>query len=817
MLNRAAALPRRVVVAAGTDRRKQRRGRGKLSHVHHRLCPPLEKAKLAVTFHRHCCWDLQRATYNFSTLIGQGAYEPVYKAQLSTGESVAVKVLAMDSKQGEKEFQTEVVLLGRLHHKNLVNLLGYCAEKGQNMLIYVYMSKGSLASQSGVRVEDALNATKAAVEEGIVVGGGCTLLRLSSKVDALKESLENEEEKASLCFSFCSVGADIVKRALSYPLKLIAKNAGVNGSVVRLSSDNPKYGYNAATGNYEDLMAAGIIDPTKVVRCCLEHASSVAKTFLMSDCVVVEIKEPEPVKAGNPMDNSAADRRKQRRTLTVAVDTNNGRRGPTQAPAAAAAERSCRAEVPTPPNHAAASHHAPSSTASPNRRATTTAAFRSPEGEKGFSHVAIANTHELWSAKRPLPCSAVRRRVNRGRRSLIAAPCMEDDAGGGDGRCRLLCFGRRRCRRSRGDEGEREALLAGWTADRRKQRRALTVAVDTNNGRRGPTQAPAAAAAERSCRAEVPTPPNHAAALHHAPPSTASPNRRATTTAAFRSPEGEKGFSHVAIANTHELWSAKRPLPCSTMRRRVNRGRRSLIAAPCMEDDAGGGDGRCRLLCFGRRRCRRSRGDEGEREALLAGWTADRRKQRRALTVAVDTNNGRRGPTQAPAAAAAERSCRAEVPTPPNHAAASHHAPPSTASPNRRATTTAAFRSPEGEKGEEGRLLPLPAWRMTPEVEMVAAGCSASDDAAAVDHEGTREREKRCWPAGVIVVVAVMHPRCCCFAIHGSPLKKKKDSTKGRRKTMNELEMEWNWLLNLELPYLETIIYILGSLSFWAM
>ncbi|KAJ6944973.1 chaperonin 60 subunit beta 2 [Populus alba x Populus x berolinensis] len=149
-----------------------------------------------------------------------------------------------------------------------------------------------------LRVEDALNATKAAVEEGIVVGGGCTLLRLASKVDAIKDNLENDEEK---------VGADIVKRALSYPLKLIAKNAGVNGSVVSekvLASDNPKFGYNAATGNYEDLMAAGIIDPTKVVRCCLEHASSVAKTFLMSDCVVVEIKEPESVPAGSPMDNS---------------------------------------------------------------------------------------------------------------------------------------------------------------------------------------------------------------------------------------------------------------------------------------------------------------------------------------------------------------------------------------------------------------------------------------------------------------------------------------------------------------------------------
>ncbi|KAK9078334.1 hypothetical protein SSX86_002391 [Deinandra increscens subsp. villosa] len=152
-----------------------------------------------------------------------------------------------------------------------------------------------------LRVEDALNATKAAVEEGIVVGGGCTLLRLAAKVDAIKATFENDEQK---------VGADIVKRALGYPMKLIAKNAGVNGSVVIekvLASDNYKFGYNAATGKYEDLMASGIIDPTKaspVVRCCLEHASSVAKTFLTSDAVVVDIPEPEPMPAGNPMDNS---------------------------------------------------------------------------------------------------------------------------------------------------------------------------------------------------------------------------------------------------------------------------------------------------------------------------------------------------------------------------------------------------------------------------------------------------------------------------------------------------------------------------------
>ncbi|KAK8696478.1 hypothetical protein V6N13_001612 [Hibiscus sabdariffa] len=118
-------------------------------------------------------------------------------------------------------------------------------------------------------------------------------------VDAIKETLENDEQK---------VGADIVKRALGYPMKLIAKNAGVNGSVVIekvLSNEYPKYGYNAATGKYEDLMASGIIDPTKVVRCCLEHATSVARTFLTSDAVVVDIKKLEPLPAaGNTMDNS---------------------------------------------------------------------------------------------------------------------------------------------------------------------------------------------------------------------------------------------------------------------------------------------------------------------------------------------------------------------------------------------------------------------------------------------------------------------------------------------------------------------------------
>ncbi|PPD79128.1 hypothetical protein GOBAR_DD23942 [Gossypium barbadense] len=141
-----------------------------------------------------------------------------------------------------------------------------------------------------LRIEDALNATKAAIEEGVVVGGGCILLRLSEKVDSIKNLLDNQEQK---------IGAEIFKRALSYPTKLIAKNAGINGSVVVekvLSNNDTRYGYNAARNSYEDLIKAGIMDPTKVVRCCLEHAASVAKVFLTSDAVVVDIVDNMDIK-----------------------------------------------------------------------------------------------------------------------------------------------------------------------------------------------------------------------------------------------------------------------------------------------------------------------------------------------------------------------------------------------------------------------------------------------------------------------------------------------------------------------------------------
>ncbi|KAL9992302.1 putative transferase, protein kinase RLK-Pelle-LRR-I-2 family [Helianthus debilis subsp. tardiflorus] len=106
---------------------------------------------------RYSYKDIQNATNNFTTILGQGSFGPVYKAKMPAGEVIAVKALAAESKQGEKEFQTEVSLLGRLHHRNLVNLVGYCVDKGQRMLIYEYMSNGSLASFLHSEEKVALN------------------------------------------------------------------------------------------------------------------------------------------------------------------------------------------------------------------------------------------------------------------------------------------------------------------------------------------------------------------------------------------------------------------------------------------------------------------------------------------------------------------------------------------------------------------------------------------------------------------------------------------------------------------------------------
>ncbi|MDF5732711.1 MAG: chaperonin GroEL, partial [Rhizonema sp. PD38] len=131
-----------------------------------------------------------------------------------------------------------------------------------------------------LRIEDALNATKAAVEEGIVPGGGTTLIELAKKVQEIKNSLQEEEK----------IGADIVARALEAPLRQISDNAGVEGSVIvaRVRESDFNIGYNAATGEFEDLIAAGIIDPAKVVRSALQNAASIAGMVLTTEAIVVE-------------------------------------------------------------------------------------------------------------------------------------------------------------------------------------------------------------------------------------------------------------------------------------------------------------------------------------------------------------------------------------------------------------------------------------------------------------------------------------------------------------------------------------------------
>ncbi len=137
-----------------------------------------------------------------------------------------------------------------------------------------------------LRIEDALSATKAAVEEGIVPGGGTTLIHLAPKVEQLKETLSAEEK----------VGANIVLRALEAPLCQIADNAGVEGSVIveKVRSMDFNIGYNALTGQFEDLIASGIIDPAKVVRSALQDAGSIAGMVLTTEVLVVEKPEPEP-------------------------------------------------------------------------------------------------------------------------------------------------------------------------------------------------------------------------------------------------------------------------------------------------------------------------------------------------------------------------------------------------------------------------------------------------------------------------------------------------------------------------------------------
>ncbi len=145
-----------------------------------------------------------------------------------------------------------------------------------------------------LRIEDALNATRAAVEEGIVAGGGCTLLQLSAELEGLASTLQGDQR----------TGVAIVQRALAAPLRQIAINAGANGDLVIDEVRRSGKGFNAMTGDYEDLLQAGILDATKVVRLALQDAVSIASLLVTTEVVIADKPEPPAPAApggGDPM------------------------------------------------------------------------------------------------------------------------------------------------------------------------------------------------------------------------------------------------------------------------------------------------------------------------------------------------------------------------------------------------------------------------------------------------------------------------------------------------------------------------------------
>src|SRR5439155_20494338 len=149
------------------------------------------------------------------------------------------------------------------------------------------------------RVEDALHATRAAVEEGIVPGGGVALIRCLSVLEGLK--LRDEDEQ---------IGVNIVKRAIEEPARALAENAGVEGSIVvqEVKRRKGNEGYNVVTNEYEDLVKAGVVDPKKVTRAALQNAASIAGLLLTTECLVTEAPEKDdPAATGYGPSRGSAD------------------------------------------------------------------------------------------------------------------------------------------------------------------------------------------------------------------------------------------------------------------------------------------------------------------------------------------------------------------------------------------------------------------------------------------------------------------------------------------------------------------------------
>ena len=164
-------------------------------------------------------------------------------------------------------------------------------------VIHVGASTEVEMKEKKARVEDALHATRAAVEEGIVPGGGVALLRCVKAINTLK--LEGDE----------AIGAQIVRRAIESPIRMLCANAGVEGAIVvgRVAEGKGAFGYNVATGEYEDLVKAGVVDPTKVTRTALQNAASIAGLLLTTECMITEIPENSAPAAAQPPGGGGMD------------------------------------------------------------------------------------------------------------------------------------------------------------------------------------------------------------------------------------------------------------------------------------------------------------------------------------------------------------------------------------------------------------------------------------------------------------------------------------------------------------------------------
>ena len=152
-------------------------------------------------------------------------------------------------------------------------------------VLYVGAASEMEMKEKKDRVDDALAATRAAVEEGIVAGGGVAIVRAAKKLEKL--SGENDDEQT---------GINIIERAVEEPLRQIVANAGMEGSVIvnKVKEGKNDFGFNAKTEKFENMMKAGIIDPSKVVRIALQHAASVAGMLLTTECVISDIPEETP-------------------------------------------------------------------------------------------------------------------------------------------------------------------------------------------------------------------------------------------------------------------------------------------------------------------------------------------------------------------------------------------------------------------------------------------------------------------------------------------------------------------------------------------